>query len=393
MERVVVCVTGATGFVGGHIAVELLKSAPFHWVVRACVRCSADDAKLSFLRAAEQEREQKEGRAAACARLEIARFDIDDDNNEQQDRDAFRDAAIVVHAAAKVAFESSQADTEIVQPSLRGTQRVLMHLDRSTTRLLLFLSSIAAVRSFDQPDTHVFTEADWNSWSTLANGDAYGYAKTAAERMVRDFAQAELQKQQQHRGHVPLQVVSVNPGVCLGPALAKAHTKASPLIVRQMLFANSLVADQQLAVVDARDVARFVRMVAERALAGPSATYVDYQRFVLVCDNLLLSELAALLHNCADLAQYDVRAVFDHPFKLWCKSWLMSPFWRESFARRCVLDGSHAVSEFRQAESASGVEVDTGFSYTDIRDSLRDTALTMIREFGITPRAKATAAS
>lgn len=46
-------------------------------------------------------------------------------------------------------------------------------------------SSIAAIMAFDKGPGHVFTEADWNDWSTTARGDAYGYAKTEAERMVR----------------------------------------------------------------------------------------------------------------------------------------------------------------------------------------------------------------
>ena len=42
----------------------------------------------------------------------------------------------------------------------------------------VYISSVAAVQSaYGRDDAHVFTEDDWNGWSTLQS-DAYGYAKT-----------------------------------------------------------------------------------------------------------------------------------------------------------------------------------------------------------------------
>lgn len=75
-------------------------------------------------------------------------------------------------------MDSKDPQKDIVDPSVKGTENVLASVAKSgTIKRFVQTSSVAAVQSFDKPEDHVFTEEDWNTWSTVANGDAYGFAK------------------------------------------------------------------------------------------------------------------------------------------------------------------------------------------------------------------------
>ena len=58
----------------------------------------------------------------------------------------------------------------------------------SSIQRYVHISSIAAIQSLDKldkenNDDYVFSEKDWNTWSTVES-DPYGYAKTKAEQLV-----------------------------------------------------------------------------------------------------------------------------------------------------------------------------------------------------------------
>ena len=106
-------------------------------------------------------------------------------------------------------------------------------------------SSVAAVQSpLGKPDSHVYTEADWNEWSSIST-DAYGFAKTSAERE----AWASLKATP-----APFDASVICPSVTLGPPLTKAHTKASTVLVRELLY-NNTMNNYVTSFVDVRDVA------------------------------------------------------------------------------------------------------------------------------------------
>ena len=84
--------------------------------------------------------------------------------------------------------------------------------DSSPPQHYVHTSSCAAIQTYDVPLDHVYTEADWNEWATLARGDGYGVAKTAAERV----AAAHFAKDPRGRSHA-----AVNPNVAIGPVMTK----------------------------------------------------------------------------------------------------------------------------------------------------------------------------
>ena len=238
-EGTVVALTGASGYIGSHIAALLVEDG---YDVRAIVRDASNDAKCAHLRALGARR------AGALTLWEgdlLAPGSFDA---------AFDGAAAVVHTAAHVELGTGE---HIVRASLDGVSHLLASLGKApSVRRLVHTSSVAAVMHFAAPDGHVFTEADWNEQST-AETDAYGYAKTAAERAVGAFADAAAGRD----------VVCLNPAVAIGPVFTKPHTKASAVFLRELLYANPML-DAPMTFVDVRDVAAAHVAALTREAAG-----------------------------------------------------------------------------------------------------------------------------
>ena len=211
-----VAVTGANGFIGAHCCLALLRQG---FRVVAVVRDPADPAKTEFIKASA---------AAAAANLSFRRGDLLEAGSYDE---AFAGCTHVLHTAAVVEiFDSKDPEGAIVRPSVQGTENVLAGIaaNRATVQRYVHLSSCAAVQSLEKPDGHVFSEADWNTWSSIANGDPYGYAKARAERLAWDTCK--------QMGDLPM--VALNPAIVIGPVLNKKHTKSSAVLVRQILYGN-----------------------------------------------------------------------------------------------------------------------------------------------------------
>ena len=214
-----VAVTGANGFVGSHVCAALL--AQGH-KVRACVRDPHDSTKTAHLQAL----------PGAEGALTLFTGDLMLEGSYDE---AFSVADAVVHTAAVVeVLDKGDPENKIVKPAVTGSLNVLASVRRSpSVARLVYLSSVAAVQSASgKPDEHLYTEADWNDFSTV-DSDAYGYAKTTAERMLwRECASAE--------GGRAIELVTLCPGVILGPCLTKAHTKASTVLIREVIYGNAM---------------------------------------------------------------------------------------------------------------------------------------------------------
>jgi nucleoside-diphosphate-sugar epimerase len=219
-----VAVTGASGYIGSYVCAELLERG---YSVRAMVRGSSSNPD----------------KGAHLTALPGGRLTLVDGDLECQPSlvAAFAGADAVIHTAAAVELSARES---IITASVDGVKNVLSAVDAcASVQAFVHTSSVAAVQRYDKDPDHIFSEADWNGWSSLANGDAYGTAKTQAERVV-----------QAHFRGDPRHSACLNPAVVIGPVMTKAHTKASPVFIREIIFGNPVLTFPSH-YVDVRDVA------------------------------------------------------------------------------------------------------------------------------------------
>eukprot|EP00668_Euglena_longa_P009175 GGOE01011069.1.p2 GENE.GGOE01011069.1~~GGOE01011069.1.p2 ORF type:complete len:371 (-),score=102.58 GGOE01011069.1:452-1540(-) len=344
----VIAVTGASGYIGSHICKSLLERG---FKVRAVVRNKDDPTKVGHLQAL--------ATGLPAGTLTFYNGDLSAPGSYDE---AFEGADGVVHAAAVVEINSvDDPEKQIVAPSIEGTRNVLNSLDKSSTvKRVIQTSSVAAINTADRPNGTVFTEKDWNTYSTVANGDAYGYAKTQAERLV-----------EEHVGKgTPYDFAAVNPGIVLGPCLAKAHTKASAIVVRQMLYGNEQPAFYA-PLVDVREVA----VAHVEALLRPEASG---QRFILVepSPTRWLTELGPMLQQL--FPQYLIVA--------------RSPAWYKLLGLRVLTVFGLGLSLYQQEmltkrfmfDSRRAIEV-LGIHFRSMEETLRDTVESMVAPGWIKP--------
>ncbi|GAB2646646.1 SDR family oxidoreductase [Nocardia goodfellowii] len=234
-----VLVTGATGFVAGHVITELLEHG---YAVRATVRDLAATAKRAHL---------VEAAARIGGELEFVAADLDRDSGWAA---AVAGCATVLHVASPFPAAPPEDEQELITTAVDGTLRVLRAAAASgTVRRVVLTSSIAAIAHGHADHGVVRTEADW---SIVAKCASYQKSKTLAERAAWDFAAALPADQR-------FDLVVVNPGMVLGP-VQSANTSTSHEPVRRLLSGAVPGAPRVgWSVVDVRDLAVLHRLAME----------------------------------------------------------------------------------------------------------------------------------
>lgn len=335
-----VCVTGANGFIASHLVGALLEAG---YRVRGTVRNVDDPAKVDHLKAL----------AEACGAAERLTFAAADLMVPGSFDAAVAGCDAVVHAAASVVFNHPDPQKGIVDPSIEGTRNVLESVRKAkSVRRVIHTSSMVAVYGWDRPRDHVFTEADWNSASTLQN-DPYGVAKVGSERAARAFVDALPDDER-------FELVHLNPGMVFGPPLIKPHAKASPRLVRDVISRSQPgVPRLMLSVVDVRDVA--TAHVAALEHAEPPA------RCLIFAENAWMTDLMSELQGMFPDVRMGVMAI---PKPLVLLASLTDPTLN-------IRQLWHLVGRAMPMDNTRSREA-YGMVYRPVSDTLRDTATPLI---------------
>ncbi len=233
-----ILITGISGFIAKHCALELLAHG---YAVRGTVRSLAkgDEVRATLAKHCD------------TAKLTFVQADLLADNGWAQ---AMAGAGGVLHVASPFPAGEPKDPDELIRPAVDGTLRVLRAAVAAGVPRVVQTSSMAAVVSGHPRDrTKAFDEDDWTNLDA-PGVITYNRSKTLAERAAREFAASV---------GAALHFCSINPGLVLGPVL-DADIGTSADVIRMFLRGKYPGTPRiWFGVVDVRDVARMHRLALE----------------------------------------------------------------------------------------------------------------------------------
>lgn len=213
-----VLVTGATGFIGSHVVLELLsRNIP----VRAMVR----DEKLCTIFPKNE-------------LLEFVTADLFDIDSLKLAVEGCED---VIHCAASLYVSAKDVQKDVIDPSIIGVENLCSVM--AGVKRVIHTSSVAAIRPTKYNNGQLLSDADWCDDATPST-NAYGLAKAEAEKIIRKWADSQ-----------DVRLVTIHPSVVFGPALHKRHIEGSMSYLKHFVKGPPFVLDIHINFVDVRDVA------------------------------------------------------------------------------------------------------------------------------------------
>ncbi|WP_240231022.1 SDR family oxidoreductase [Devosia lacusdianchii] len=226
-----VLLTGISGFLGGHVALQLLNAG---YTVRGSVRNlgKADKVRATLQRA-----------GADISRLEFVALDLMKDAGWSEAMDGVR---YLQHTASPFVIKIPEDKMELIAPAVEGTERALNTANARGVERIVLTSSMAAIAyGHDKSRNTPFGPADW----TDLNGrgvNFYQESKTLAERRAWEIMDAAGR-------HDDLAVI--NPSAIFGPLLDD-DPGTSAVIVQRLLNGSVPAAPRiPMTSIDVRDIA------------------------------------------------------------------------------------------------------------------------------------------
>lgn len=338
-----VLVTGATGYIAGHCIRELMEHG---YRVRGTVRALADTAKTEHLQ-----------RMAATlgASLELVEANLGSDAGWEE---AVAGCTYVQHVASPFPPEVPKDENELIRPAVDGALRVLKACAASgTVKRVVMTSSVAAVAmGHDDAGERVRSEADWSNPDKCA---PYPKSKTLAERAAWDYVKSLPPDRR-------FELAVINPGFVLGPLLNADQGTSGELIRKLMVRDMPACPEIGFAPVDVRDVATAHRLAMERPEAAGN-------RYICAGEHIWVRDMARIL--AAEFNPRGYRVPTGH-LPYWCM-WIIA--WFDKAVNLAL-----GFVGRKELVSSAKAQRELGWTMRPVRDSILDTARTMI-EHGVVP--------
>ena len=282
-----VLVTGISGYVGQHVAAELLKNG---YLVRGTARSIA---KAQATKAAIEA-------VTSVENLEFVEADLLADAGWNE---AVTGCNYVIHVASPFYLAEPKNESDMITPAVDGTKRVLNAAVHAGVRRVVLTSSVVAMTTGKPSGTY-----GPDAWvDTESKIGAYAKSKALAERAAWDAVTG-----------TPTELVSINPGFILGPSLGAPGDGQSVAMIRDLVGGKlPMIPDVAMGMVDVRDIARL-------HVAALSTAKAAGRRFIAAtAEPVAMAHVASVLRS-AGFAKVPTRKAPNFAIKL------MSLFDREA---------------------------------------------------------------
>ena len=232
-----VLLTGAGGYIGKHVALQLLNKG---YDVRASVR----DLKRS-----QEVKDAITPHLAPGVNLEKAlTFVLLDLNKDSGWDEALAGVDVLMHTASPFPIASPKNEDEIIRPAVDGTLRALRAAKAAGVKRVVLTSSVAAIYGCDLPTgVSEFDETMWTDVTHPVGSVAYTKSKTLAEKAAWDFVTSQATE---------IALTTINPVLVMGAPLDRHYGSSISVVERVLKGKDPMLPDLRFGIVDVKDVAK-----------------------------------------------------------------------------------------------------------------------------------------
>jgi len=231
-----VLLTGASGYIGKHITLQLLNQG---YKVRASVRNLSKSAEVR-----NAVTPHLVDSTNLDSRLTFVELDLEKDSGWS---DALNEIDVLLHTASPFPLGSPKDENDLIRPAVEGTLRALRAAKNSGVKRVILTSSVAAIYGRELPSgVESYDETMWTDINHPVGSVAYTKSKTLAEKAAWDFIKSDAPE---------IALTTINPVLVLGAPLDKNFGSSISLVERILNGKDPMLPDLKFAIVDVRDVA------------------------------------------------------------------------------------------------------------------------------------------
>ena len=228
-----VFITGITGWIAQHCALELIKNN-YHVV--------------GSLRSPQRENEVRTALSKEINCDDSLSFKTCDLLSDDGWDTAMTGCEYLLHVASPFVISEPKNEDDLIKPAVEGTHRALHAAQKAGVKRVVLTSSIVAMCAHLSEGS--FGPDTWSKYDEKYKINAYQKSKTLAEKAAWEFIKNQ---KDEHK----MELTVINPGAVLGPCLSTDIQGASLDICAQLLTKKMPgIPNLSVPMVDVRDVAK-----------------------------------------------------------------------------------------------------------------------------------------